>query len=58
MSRTTSDAKENTIKLRINNEQRKHIETQASKKYMSMSEYIRELINSDMKRVFLESRNR
>lgn len=50
MPRTTDDAKESTVKLRINEEQRKHIEKQAKKNYITMSEYIRKLINADIKR--------
>lgn len=48
MPRSSSDPKETTIKLRLNEDMRKHIEKSAKKKYITMSEYIRQLIRSDM----------
>lgn len=49
MARPTSDAKDSTIKLRINDSQRKHIEKASTIKHITMSEYIRKLINDDMR---------
>lgn len=49
MARPTQDAKESTIKLRLNEEQRKYVEAQANKKSTSMSQYIRDLIDKDRK---------
>lgn len=46
--RTTNDPKETTVKLRINDEMRNHIELSSKKKCVSMSEYIRRLIYADM----------
>ena len=48
MPRYSSDKKETTVKLRINELMRTHIETQAKQKSVTMSQYIRELIKSDM----------
>jgi predicted DNA binding CopG/RHH family protein len=48
MPRYSSDPKETTIKLRINELMRKHIEQQAKHKSITMSQYIRELIKNDM----------
>ncbi len=41
MPRYSSDPKETTVKLRLNDDMRRHIE--------KMSEYLRNLIKSDMK---------
>ena len=46
--RTSSDPKENTIKLRLNDEMRKYIEKKSKKQDISMSEYIRKLIENDI----------
>ena len=46
--RPTTDKKEQTIKLRLNDEMRRWIERQSYKAGVSMSEYIRELIRMDM----------
>nr|DAW99431.1 MAG TPA: hypothetical protein [Bacteriophage sp.] len=46
--RTSSDPKESTIKLRLNDEMRKHIEKKSKKQGVSMSEYIRKLIENDI----------
>lgn len=48
--RTTTDPKEQTIKLRLNDTMRSWIEKQAYKNGISMSEYIRELISQDMQK--------
>lgn len=48
MPRYSSDPKETTIKLRINGLMREYIEKCAKQKSITMSEYIRELINKDM----------
>lgn len=49
MARCSNDPKETTIKLRINEEMRNHIEKSAKNKSISMSEYIRNLIYCNMK---------
>lgn len=46
--RTSSDPKENTIKLRLNDEMRKYIEKRSKNQDISMSEYIRKLIENDI----------
>lgn len=52
--RTTTDPKEQTIKLRLNDIMRSWIEKQAYRNGISMSEYIRELISQDMHKADLE----
>ena len=47
--RTTTDPKETTLKLRLNDEMRTHIEKSAKRKGISMSEYLRQLIYTDIK---------
>lgn len=47
--RTTTDPKESTLKLRLNDTMRSYIEQKANSGELSMSEYIRELIREDMK---------
>lgn len=47
--RTTSDPKNEKIKLRLNEELKNHIQRYADKEGVSLSEYIRELIRQDMK---------
>lgn len=49
MPRPTSDPKETTIKVRINEDMKKHIEDMTKRRYISTSEYIRELIRKDMR---------
>ena len=49
MPRPTSDPKETTIRVRINEDMKNHIEKMAKRKYISMSEYMRELIQKDMR---------
>ena len=46
--RTTNDPKETTIKLRINDDMRNHIEKKSKSKSITMSEYVRNLIRKDM----------
>ena len=46
--RTSSDPKESTNKMRLNDETRKHIEKKSKKQGVSMSEYIRKLIEKDI----------
>lgn len=48
--RQTTDPKEQTIKLRINDTMRSWVEKQAYGDGISMSEYIRKLISLDMKK--------
>lgn len=47
--RTTTDPKETTLKLRMNDNMRSHIERQSKRKGCSMSEYLRALIENDMR---------
>ena len=49
MGRYTSDPKETTLKLRLNDEMRNHVEKSSKSKSVSMSEYIRQLIQNDMR---------
>ena len=46
--RVTVDPKESTIKLRLNDDMRQHIEKQSKSHSISMSEYIRNLIQKDI----------
>lgn len=46
--RTTTDPKETTLKLRLNEDMRKFVEQSAKSKRVTMSEYIRNLIHCDM----------
>lgn len=48
MPRYSNDPKETTIKLRINELMRNHIENCAKQQAITMSEYIRKLIHKDM----------
>ena len=48
--RTTTDPKETTLKLRLNDEMRTHIEKSAKRKGISMSEYIRNLIHLEIRK--------
>lgn len=48
--RPTSDKKEQTLKLRLNEEMREWVEAQSDRQGISMSEYIRCLIEADMER--------
>ena len=41
--------KDTTLKLRLSDDMRQHIEKMASKRGISMSEYIRHLIESDIR---------
>lgn len=50
MPRYSSDPKETTVKVRINEMMRTHIEERSKSKSITMSQYIRELIHSDMRR--------
>ena len=45
--RTTSDPKNEKIKLRLNEELKNHVQRYADKQGVSLSEYIRELIRQD-----------
>lgn len=45
--RTTSDPKNEKIKLRLNEELKNHVQRYADKQGISLSEYIRELIRQD-----------
>lgn len=49
MPRSSSDPKETTVKLRLNEDMRNHIEKSAKSKSITMSEYMRELIRKDMR---------
>lgn len=46
--RTTSDPKNEELRLRLNEKLKHHIQEQADKEKISLSEYIRELIKQDM----------
>lgn len=48
--RPTDDKKDTTLKLRLNDDMRNHIERMSEKKNISMSEYLRLLILSDMRK--------
>lgn len=50
MPRQTTDKKDEKLKLRLNEEMRRHVESMAKTKEVSMSEYIRYLIEKDMNR--------
>ena len=47
--RPTDDKKDTTLKLRLSDDMRQHIEKMASKRGISMSEYIKHLIESDIR---------
>lgn len=47
--RTTSDPKNEKIKLRLNEDLKNHVQRYANKEGVSLSEYIRELIRQDMR---------
>lgn len=47
--RTTSDPKNEKIKLRLNEDLKNHVQRCADKECVSLSEYIRELIRRDMR---------
>lgn len=47
--RPTSDKKEVTLKLRLNDDMREYIEKRAYRKGISMSEYLRQIIKADMR---------
>lgn len=47
--RITTDPKETTLKLRLNENMRMHIEKSAKRKGISMSEYLRQMIENDMR---------
>lgn len=49
--RPTSDKKDTTIKLRLNDDMREYIEKMAKHKGISMSGYLRILIQSDMRKL-------
>ena len=48
--RTTTDPKETTLKLRLNEEMREFVEKSAKRKGISMSEYIRNLIHLEIRK--------
>ena len=50
MPRYSNDPKETTVKLRLNDAMRSHIEKSAKSKSVSMSEYLRQLIQKDMRK--------
>lgn len=47
--RTTSDPKNEKIKLRLNEDLKNHVQRYADKEGVSLSEYIRDLIRQDIK---------
>lgn len=48
--RTTTDPKETTLKLRMNENMRDFVVKSAKRKGITMSEYLRDLIRSEMRR--------
>ena len=48
IGRPTVDKKEQTLKLRLNDEMREWVERRSMLEGVSMSEYIRQLISDDM----------
>lgn len=48
--RTTTDPKETTLKLRLNENMRDFVEKSAKRKGITMSEYLRKLIHCEMKK--------
>lgn len=48
--RTTTDPKETTLKLRLNENMRDFVEKSAKRKGITMSEYLRDLIRYEMRR--------
>ena len=48
--RPTSDKKEQTLKLRLNDDMREWVERRSDSEGISMSEYIRNLIKCDMEK--------
>lgn len=53
MPRSSNDPKETTLKLRLNEDMRNHVEKSAKRKSVTMSEYLRDLIRKDMKNVWI-----
>lgn len=49
--RPTEDKKDTTIKLRLNDNMRDHVERMSKQKGISMSEYLRCLIEYDMRKI-------
>ncbi len=47
--RTSVDPKTTTLKLRLNEDMRRRVETKANRSSVTISEYIRELIKKDMR---------
>lgn len=47
--RTTSDPKPNNLKVRLNDDMTEYLQRQSAKRGLSMSEYVRELIEQDMR---------
>lgn len=47
--RQTTDRKDSTIKLRINEETRMYLDKRSKLKQISISEYVRNLIEKDMR---------
>lgn len=46
--RTTTDPKDHTIKIRLNDEMHSHIIAECQRQRITVSEYIRQLIMQDM----------
>lgn len=47
--RPTTDKKDSTVKLRLNDDMKTWLDSQASRKGISLSEYMRMLIEKDMR---------
>lgn len=46
--RTTEDPKENTIRVRVNDEMREYLKTRANANRETVSEYVRQVLLRDM----------
>ena len=51
MPRYSSDPKEQVVKLRINEEMKRHIDRECKRKSVTVSEYLRNLIKNDMRQI-------
>lgn len=47
MSRTTTDKKDHVIKLRVNDETKDYLEKRAKQTSVTVSEYVRQMIDKD-----------
>lgn len=54
--RTTTDKKDNRIILRVNDEDNKYLREMSSRRGMSISDYVRDMIQRDRTKNFPEKR--